>query len=198
LKSNQLIILSGPSGAGKTTLIKLLLKECPYIEFSVSACNRVPRAYEVHGKDYYFISKDKFKELLDNNEFLEYEEVYEGNYYGTLHSEIKRIWENGKAAALDIDVAGGTRVKRKLGKDALAIFISPPSFEILKERLIKRSTETEESFKKRMSKAEAEMKSRNFFDVIIINDKLEDAKKKLVEVVEGFLSENRQPLNKGM
>lgn len=186
-KSNKVIILSGPSGAGKTTLVRLLLEECPAIEFSVSACNRPPRAYEVHGKDYYFISQEKFKELMDQEEFLEYEEVYEGSYYGTLRSEIDRIWEKGKAVALDIDVAGGTRVKRKLGKDALAIFIAPPSIETLKERLKKRSTETDESFKKRIAKAEAEMEFRKIFDVIIINDTLKEAKEHLVEVVERFL-----------
>ena len=186
--AGKLVILSGPSGAGKSTLARHLLKNEQYnLVFSVSACSRKKRPGEIEGKDYYFISVDSFKSRIEDNEFLEWEEVYKDNYYGTLQSEIESIWKEGKAVIFDIDVVGGLRIKKKYPENTLAIFVQPPSLEVMEQRLRNRKTETEEKILERLNKAEKELKFAADFDVILINDDLETAKKEAKRLVETFL-----------
>ena len=167
------IIISAPSGAGKTTIVKHLLSVIPSLEFSVSACSRPKRENESDGKDYYFISAEEFRKRIANGEFVEWEEVYPGNYYGTLKSELRRIWDKGSYPIFDVDVVGGLNLKKYFGEMALAIFIQPPSFEELKKRLIARNTDNEESLNKRLSKVEYEMTFKQNFDHVVINAELE-------------------------
>jgi guanylate kinase len=181
------IIVSAPSGAGKTTIVKNLLSVIPSLEFSISACSRSKRVGETDGKDYFFISIEEFRKKIKNDEFVEWEEVYPGNYYGTLKSELQRIWEKGCFPIFDVDVIGGLNLKKYFGEKALAICIKPPSISELKERLIKRGTETEESFQKRLGKAEKELTFAEHFDKIIVNDKLENACEEAVGIVNAFL-----------
>jgi len=171
----KLIIFSAPSGAGKTTIVNHLLKMFPELEFSVSACSRGKRKDETHGVDYYFISVDEFKKKIENNEFVEWEEVYTDNFYGTLKVEIERIWNKGKHVIFDMDVVGGINLKKKFGDAALSIFVMPPSIEHLEKRLKLRETETPESIARRLGKAVNELKTANQFDKIILNDNLETA-----------------------
>ena len=181
------IIFSAPSGAGKTTIVRYLLeKELPLL-FSISACsrNRIPN--EIDGKDYYFLSIDDFKAKVANNAFVEWEEVYENNFYGTLKSEIDRIWSSHQHVVFDVDVVGGLNLKKHFGDRALSIFIEPPSLDVLFKRLKNRATETEKSLNKRIEKATYEMKFCSSFDLIIINDRLEKAKKDAFEKVSKFL-----------
>ena len=185
--NNKAIIVSAPSGAGKTTIVKHLLTVIPELEFSVSACSRAKREGETDGKDYYFIPADEFQKKIENNEFVEWEEVYPGNYYGTLKSELQRIWEKGYFPIFDVDVIGGLNLKKYFGEKVLAIYIKPPSISILEERLQKRGTETEESFRKRLGKAENELTFADRFDVIIVNDQLENACTEAVNIVKSFL-----------
>jgi guanylate kinase len=167
----KLFIFSAPSGAGKTTLVKNLLAAGDLnLEFSISACSRAKREGEIHGKDYYYLSVADFKEKIKNDEFLEWEEVYEDHFYGTLRSEIDRIWANGNHAIFDVDVVGGLNIKKNFPEDALAIFVMPPSIEVLKERLIGRSTESEENLKKRLDKAKHELTYVDQFDVQVVNE----------------------------
>jgi guanylate kinase len=173
--TNKTIIVSAPSGAGKTTIVKMLLENIPQLAFSVSACSRAKREGETHGKDYYFISADDFRRKIERGEFVEWQEVYPGSYYGTLKSELERIWADKKIPIFDVDVLGGQNLKKYFGDDALAIFISPPSLKILEERLRNRGTETEESIRKRIGKAEYEMTFASNFDKVIVNDDLENA-----------------------
>ena len=181
------IIFSAPSGAGKTTIVKSLLeKELPLL-FSISACSRNRRPNEINGKDYHFLTVDDFKSKITNNAFIEWEEVYENNYYGTLKSEIERIWNSHQHVVFDVDVVGGLNLKRHFGDNALAIFIEPPSLDVLFKRLENRATETEKSLNKRIEKAIQEMKFSSSFDLIIINDKLEETKKDAFEKVSKFL-----------
>lgn len=185
----KLFIFSAPSGAGKTTLVKnLLMAGDLNLEFSISACSRGKREAEVHGKDYYFLSVEDFKQKIENDEFLEWEEVYENHFYGTLRSEIDRIWANGNHAIFDVDVVGGLNIKKNFKEDALAIFVMPPSMEVLKERLIGRSTESEENLKKRLSKAKHEMSFANQFDVQVVNEFKEvacnDARKLILDFLK--------------
>ena len=181
------IIFSAPSGAGKTTIVKSLLeKELPLL-FSISACSRNRRPNEINGKDYHFLTVDDFKSKITNNAFIEWEEVYENNYYGTLKSEIERIWNSHQHVVFDVDVVGGLNLKRHFGDNALAIFIEPPSLDVLLKRLENRATETEKSLNKRIEKAIQEMKFSSSFDLIIINDKLEETKKDAFEKVSKFL-----------
>lgn len=181
------IIFSAPSGAGKTTIVKSLLeKELPLL-FSISACSRNRRPNEINGKDYHFLSLDDFKSKIASNAFVEWEEVYENNYYGTLKSEIERIWNNHQHVVFDVDVVGGLNLKRHFGDNALAIFIEPPSLDILFKRLENRATESKKSLNARIEKATYEMTFSSSFDLIVVNDNLEKAKNDAFEKVKKFL-----------
>jgi len=186
--SGKLIIFSAPSGAGKTTIVKRLLEKYnDQIAFSISASTREPRGGEVHGKDYYFISKEEFLHRIAKKEFVEFEEVYSGTFYGTLRSEIERIWALGKAVIFDIDVVGGLHLKRKFGEQALAIFVQPPTLDILIERLRGRGTDSEEKLKERIEKADKELAFAPQFDVILRNDDLDVACAEAAELLLQFL-----------
>jgi guanylate kinase len=184
----KVLIFSAPSGAGKTTVVKHLLSKYQYLDFSVSATSRDPRGEEKNGREYFFISKDVFQELIKKEEFIEYEEVYSGTYYGTLKSELERIWAEGKIIVFDIDVKGGVNLKKMFGNQALAIFVSPPSVEALKERLIARGTENQTAIEKRVSKAKEELSYSKFFDYILVNDNLEKCLIEAEELIEKFRS----------
>ena len=179
----KVVIFSAPSGSGKTTIVKELLKIFPQFEFSISATSRAPRGQEQHGKEYYFITREAFEQHIQNNDFIEYEQVYEGLYYGTLKSEIERIQSAGRTIVFDIDVKGGLNLKRIFGDDALAIFIAPPSVEELSRRLHGRGDTSEEMIQKRLAKAEIEMADAPHFDHIVINDDLLQAKADLDKLV---------------
>lgn len=181
------IIFSAPSGSGKTTIVRHLLKAIPVLEFSISACSREPRENELHGRDYYFLTREEFRTGIERDEFLEWEEVYEGHYYGTLKTELERIWHAGKHAVFDVDVVGGSNLKGIFGEDALAVFIRPPSLEILEQRLRDRSTDPEEKIRDRIAKASSEMEYADRFDVIIVNDRLEDTLAEAERIVRDFL-----------
>jgi guanylate kinase len=177
--AGKALIFSAPSGSGKTTLVKHLLQNNPDLGFSISASTRDKRGRsEQHGKDYYFLTPEEFKKKIDNNEFIEWEEVYEGNYYGTLKSEIERIWNEGKNVIFDVDVKGGLNLKKYFGDKALAVFVKIPSMEILEERLKKRGTESHASLSQRLFKAKFEMTFQDKFDVVLVN---EDLNKSLAE-----------------
>jgi guanylate kinase len=184
---NKLVIFSAPSGAGKTTIVRFLLGQNPELKFSVSACSRAKRPHEVDGKDYYFLSVTEFKEKIMNDEFIEWEEVYQDHFYGTLKSELERIWAKGKSAVFDVDVVGGLNIKKQYGSRALAIFVMPPSIQELEARLSKRSTENPQSLRTRLEKADKEMKYASGFDVVLLNDNLEQAKKEASDIVKEFL-----------
>lgn len=184
----KLIIFSAPSGAGKTTIVQNLLKKTPKLEFSVSACSRPMRKDETHGVDYYFISVDEFKEKILKEEFVEWEEVYKDNFYGTLKAEIERIWKKGHHIIFDMDVVGGLNLKKLFGEQALAIFVMPPSIQHLEDRLKLRETETPESIARRIGKAEVELQTADQFDKVILNDTLEHAFIEAEKVVWEFLS----------
>jgi len=187
-KKGKCIIFSAPSGAGKTTIVHYLLKESLGLEFSVSACSREPRKNEINGKDYYFLGLEGFTAQIDKEAFIEWEEVYTNNFYGTLKSEIERIWANGKGVIFDLDVIGGLNLKRIFGEQALSIFVKPPSYEVLEKRLRNRSTETEDKIQQRMKKANTEFAYAPEFDIILINDNLDEACKKAKEMVSEFLN----------
>jgi guanylate kinase len=187
LKKGKLIIFSAPSGAGKTTLVHHLLEKNIGLEFSVSATSREKRVNEIHGKDYYFLFSDEFRKKISNNDFVEWEEVYPGQFYGTLKSEIERIWEKGNHVIFDVDVVGGLNLKKKFADKALAIFVMPPSAEALADRLKKRGTETTEKINMRIAKANQELGRAAEFDAIIVNDDLQKAVKEAEEIVRNFL-----------
>jgi len=182
-QKKQLIVLSAPSGAGKTTLAHHLLATFPSFKFSISATTRKPRPNEVDGKDYYFLTEEKFKELIDNGGFVEYEQIF-GNFYGTLKSEVEKSLEKGEIVVFDIDVKGALSIKRLYPDKSLLIFISPPSLEILKQRLINRKTETPEQLQQRFERIEMEMKLKDNFDYVVVNDDLEKAKREIEEIVK--------------
>jgi guanylate kinase len=184
----KLIIFSAPSGSGKTTIVKHLLQRGLNLEFSVSACSRKQRAGETYGKDYYFLSIEEFKKKIKKEEFVEWEEVYEDNYYGTLRSEIERIWAKGKHVVFDVDVMGGLNLKRQYKELALAIFVKAPSIKHIEERLKRRDTESPESFSRRIQKAAVEMETADNFDVILVNDQLEKALDEAEILVRDFIS----------
>lgn len=184
---NKLVIFSAPSGAGKTTIVKHLLRQNLGLEFSISAASREKRPNEVHGRDYYFLSSDEFKSRIKNNEFIEWEEVYENHFYGTLKSEVDRIWNNGNSVIFDVDVIGGLNIKKQYGDKALAVFVMPPSIEELKKRLNARSTESPENLRKRIEKAEAEISFSERFDKIVVNDVLDKALNEATIMVSEFL-----------
>jgi len=185
----KLIIFSAPSGAGKTTIVKYLLDQNLNLEFSISATSRAPRHTETPGKDYYFLYEKEFRQKIENNEFLEWEEVYNGNYYGSLKSEVERIRNHGKNVIFDVDVLGGLNIKKFYGDDALAIFVQPPSIEELRKRLVSRSTETEEKIQMRIAKAEQELNFASKFDVIIVNNDLTLACREAENLIRDFLEE---------
>lgn len=184
------IIFSAPSGAGKTTIVHRLLEKGLGLEFSVSACSRDPRPNEVDGKDYHFLGVDEFKRRIKDEEFVEWEEVYSNNFYGTLKSELERIWSNGNAVIFDVDVVGGLNLKKQFQENAFAVFVQPPSYEELENRLRGRSTESEEKIDQRMEKARKELSFAPEFDVILINDDLDQACTKAEELVKAFLNKS--------
>ncbi|HMU44925.1 MAG TPA: guanylate kinase [Chitinophagaceae bacterium] len=189
LGSNKIIIIAAPSGSGKTSVVRHLLRAMPdKLAFSISAATRQPRHHEKDKVDYYFISADEFKERIHRNEFVEWEMVYEGKYYGTLKSELQRIWDEKKSPLLDVDVQGGLHVQEQFREKSLSIFIEPPSIEELERRLRARGTETSESIKARISKASYELSFKHEFDRIVINDSLERACKEAEEIVRKFLN----------
>ncbi len=185
----KLIVFSAPSGSGKTTIVKHLLgiKDLN-LEFSISATSREKRGNEVDGKDYYYLSLKEFKNNIKNDAFLEWEEVYRDNFYGTLKTEVERIWALGKNVIFDIDVSGGLRIKRKFPEQTLAIFVKPPSIDELKIRLKNRKTETEEKISMRVAKASAELATAPLFDVIVVNDDLDKALAKAEKLVSDFVN----------
>lgn len=186
---NKLIIFSAPSGSGKTTIVRHLLSlKKLNLAFSISATSRAPRGEEQHGKEYYFLSADEFKKRVQHNEFMEWEEVYTGCYYGTLKSEVERLWAMGKNVVFDIDVAGGLRLKQQYPEQTLAVFVEPPSLIALEERLRNRKTETEEKIQMRLNKAEQEMATAHQFDVIIKNDNLQQALQEAERIVTDFIN----------
>ncbi|APY10829.1 guanylate kinase [Seonamhaeicola sp. S2-3] len=188
-KQGKLIVFSAPSGSGKTTIVRHLLNiENLNLEFSISATSREKRGTEVNGKDYYFLSAKEFKTKIKNEEFLEWEEVYRDNFYGTLKTEVERIWAMGKHVIFDIDVSGGLRIKRKFPEQTLAIFVKPPSIDELKIRLKKRKTESPEKISMRVAKASAELATAPLFDEIIINDTLEHALTEAETLVNNFVN----------
>jgi guanylate kinase len=171
--AGKALIFSAPSGSGKTTIVKHLLKNNPDLGFSISASTRDKRGRtEQDGKDYYFLSPEEFKQKIDTNEFIEWEEVYAGNFYGTLKTEIERIWQEGRNVIFDVDVKGGINLKKYFGDKALAIFVKVPSIEVLKQRLTERGTESEESLSRRLFKAKFEMTFQDRFDVVLVNEDL--------------------------
>ena len=187
--SHKIIIITAPSGAGKTSITKHLLKTFPdKLGFSISAATRQKREYEKDGVDYYFMSVDDFKEKIQHNAFIEWEMVYEGKYYGTLISEIHRIWKEGKVPLLDIDVQGAVHVQQEHREQSLSIFIDPPSVDELKKRLSSRGTETPESLATRLNKATYELSFKDHFDKVIVNDKLEKACKEAVNIISDFIA----------
>lgn len=185
----KLVIFSAPSGAGKSTIVNYLLSQDLNLQFSISATSRPPRGAEQHGVEYYFHSPDEFREKIKNEEFLEYEEVYTDKFYGTLKSEVERIVSNGGNVIFDVDVVGGCNIKKFYGKQALSVFIEPPSIDELRNRLINRGTDSPEVIETRIAKAEYELTFAPQFDVVIHNDNLEDAKAKALRVVKAFLAE---------
>lgn len=185
---NKLIIVSAPSGAGKTTIVRHLLSLPLPLSFSVSATSRAPRSGETDGKDYYFLSTSEFRKKIDEDAFLEWEEVYTGTYYGTLKSEVDRIWALGSSVVFDVDVVGGLNIKLLYGERALAIFVHPPSVEVLTQRLQGRSTECEEKIAMRIAKAEYELGFAPRFDMILVNDDLATTLRESEKIVREFLA----------
>lgn len=183
----KVIIFSAPSGSGKSTIVKYILSKYPFLEFSVSATSRAPRGSEKDGVDYYFFTPERFRELIAQDAFIEYEEVYPGSFYGTLKSEIERIWKKGHTIVFDIDVKGGVNLKRIFGDKALSVFIKPPSIQELERRLVGRGTDSAEAIAKRVGKASEELTYEDRFDRVLINDNLEVAFKEASDIVEDFI-----------
>lgn len=189
METNQkVIIFSAPSGSGKSTIIGHLLKRIPNMEFSISATSRKPRPGEENGREYYFLSHDEFKQKVAEDKFVEWVEVYQGTCYGTLKSEIERIWQKGNVVIFDVDVLGGVSLKKIFGDKALSVFIQPPSIDVLEQRLRNRNTETEESLRKRIERAEMELQYSNQLDVVVVNDDLETAINETETIVNNFLN----------
>ncbi len=184
----KLIIISAPSGAGKSTIVGRVLPTFNNLEFSISATSRDPRGEEVHGNHYYFLSPDDFRIAIKNNEFIEWEEVYPNQFYGSLKSEVERLWNSGKAVIFDIDVVGGLNLKKQFGENALAIFIQPPSIQELENRLRGRGTDSEEKIQTRLNKSAQEMDRAKEFDVVVVNDDLNKAAEKVRVLIENFLN----------
>ena len=194
MKKGKLLIFSAPSGSGKTTLVNHLMHEIPNLAFSVSATTRAPRGEEQNGVEYYFMSLEEFKQRVENDEFLEWQEVYPGRCYGTLKAVVEQMQEKGCHVAFDVDVVGGTNIKKFYGDEALSVFIQAPSIEVLRERLVNRQTDSMEEIEKRLSKADWEMNfAQGKFDVTIINDDLETAKSDILKAVLDFLGQEKVP-----
>ena len=187
METGKLFVFSAPSGSGKTTLVRHLLLQNLPLGFSISATSRPPRGEEKDGKDYYFLSEEEFRQKIEEDAFIEYEEVYKGAFYGTLRSEVERLWAEGKNVLFDIDVIGGLNVKEQYPEETLAIFIQPPSLEELEKRLRQRNTETEEKIQQRLDKSASELIYSQYFDVILVNDNLAKAKQEVVRLVKEFL-----------
>lgn len=184
----KLIIFSAPSGSGKTTIVRHLLNTLgDKLAFSISACTRQPRGHEVDGKDYYFLSPDAFRQKVQNGEFVEWEEVYKDNYYGTLRSEIERLWKSGRDVLFDVDVKGGLKLKEVFGNQALAVFIKVPTEDEIYRRLNARGTESPEAMERRIAKVRYELGFQDRFDVVLVNDALEVAQAQAIKMVEAFL-----------
>lgn len=188
MKKGKLFVFSAPSGSGKTTLVHHLLRQGLPLGFSISATSRKPRGEEQDGKDYHFLTEKAFKQKIEEDAFIEYEEVYEGTFYGTLKSEVDRLWSEGKHVLFDIDVKGGLNVKEQYPEETLAVFVQPPSIEALEERLRSRGTETEEKIQQRLDKSAGELVFSQDFDVIFVNDDLTTAKREVVRLVTQFIS----------
>ena len=193
MNEGKLIVFSAPSGSGKTTIVRHLLEQDDLnLEFSISATSREKRGEEVDGKDYYYLSAKEFKTKIKNDEFLEWEEVYRDNFYGTLKTEVERIWKQGKHVIFDIDVSGGLRIKRKFPEETLAVFVKPPSIDELKIRLKKRKTESADKINMRVAKASAELATAPLFDVVIENDNLDNALKEAHKLVGEFVNSKKK------
>lgn len=185
----KIITISGPSGVGKNTLLDYVRSVNPHLDFAISATSRDIRPGEVEGKNYFYLSPSEFRTKIDADEFLEYFENYPGKFYGTLWSEIHRIWDEGKIFISDIDVMGALNIKKKLGSQVLTIFIVPPSLEELEKRLLARGTETKETLAPRMARWKMELEKRDEFDVVMMNDNLELAKKEIVDIIDNFIAQ---------
>ncbi len=187
MKTGKLFVFSAPSGSGKTTLVRHLLLQNLPLGFSISATSRPPRGEEKDGVDYYFLSEEEFRQKIEEDAFIEYEEVYQGAFYGTLRSEVERLWQEGKNVLFDIDVIGGLNVKEQYPEETLAVFVQPPSLEELEKRLRQRKTETEEKIQQRLDKSATELIYSQNFDVILVNDNLAKAQQEVVRLVKEFL-----------
>lgn len=191
MDNRKAVIFSAPSGSGKSTIVSHILKLHPELKFSVSAASRAPRGDEKNGVAYWFISADEFRKRIADNEFVEYEEVYPGSFYGTLKSEVKRIWDNGDAIIFDVDVKGGVNLKKYFGDRALSVFIQAPSVEVLRQRLVSRATDSPEAIERRVAKAAEEMTYADKFDHIIVNDDLQKAYADAEKLVDDFLGKEK-------
>jgi guanylate kinase len=187
MQNGKLIIFSAPSGSGKTTIVKRLLSTFPQFEFSISATSRQPRGEERNGVDYFFLTQEEFRQKVAENAFVEWEEVYNGTCYGTLRSEMERIWAKGNVIIFDVDVMGGINLKRIFGERACSIFIKAPSVEALRERLIGRGTDSAETIEKRVAKAEFELSKASEFDFVVVNDILDNAVAETEQIITDFL-----------
>ena len=187
MKSKKALIFSAPSGAGKTTVVNHLMETFPRLDFSITATTRPSRGVEKNGREDYFISKDEFQKLIKEDAFVEWEEVYKDVFYGTLKLELERIWNGNKVAVFDVDVKGGINLKKFFGKNALSVFIAPPSLEVLRERLTSRGTEAPQAVEERLAKASLEMQDAPAFDVLLVNDRLGDTLAKATEIVAAFI-----------
>ena len=188
-KKGKLIIISAPSGSGKSTIIKWLMQEHPELNlaFSISCTSRAPRGTEQHGVEYFFLTPEEFRQRIDNGEFLEYEEVYENRFYGTLKEQVEKQRDKGENVVFDVDVKGGCNIKRHYGDSALSIFIQPPSLEELRRRLVARATDTAEAIEDRLAKAGYEMTFAPKFDKIVVNDDLDTAQREAYQLISGWL-----------
>lgn len=188
MDGKKILIMSAPSGSGKTTITRHLLQTFPELEFSVSATSRAPRDKEIDGKDYYFLTPEKFEQKVKNSDFVEWEEVYPGSCYGTLRSEVERIWSEGRTAVFDVDVKGGLKIKEIFGKNALSVFVMPPSIAELEKRLAGRGTESAQAIAKRIGKAREELEYAPRFDAVLVNDDLQTAFREADEIVGHFIN----------
>lgn len=187
MDAKKALIFSAPSGAGKSTVVNHLMETFPRLDFSITATTRPRRGNEENGKEYYFISREEFLDLIEKDAFVEWEEVYKDRYYGTLKLELERIWNGNKVAVFDVDVKGGINLKKKFGRSALSVFIAPPTLEVLRERLTRRGTDSAGAIEERLAKASLEMQDAPHFDVVLVNDRLEDTLDKATEIVAAFI-----------